>query len=187
MSKSFLEEALGGIYTPGMRFAFTNISDEDFVSYWAKVPILVKAGETIELSDATPLPGTGMGQTLAVKMTGELVDKIMLREVKLKEVEYYKANPGAQVNSYRGPNSLGVPNARKPYEDQILKPLAVDEDSPAMQAARQQILQDIQEGMDGKDEGVGLPKNEEEFAQIAKLKEQDKKVEKKAAKTKKLA
>lgn len=164
--KSYLEESLGGIYTPGLRFAFSNITEEDFTSYWSKVPIVVKAGETIELSDATPMPGMGMGQTLAIKMTGELVDKIMLQGIKVRENEYYKTNPGALPNAFRAPNSVGVPAARKPLEDQILRPLAVDEESPAMQLLRQQVIAEIESGKDGKAENVPIPTTIEEFAEL---------------------
>lgn len=188
--KSFLEEAQGGITTPGLRYAFTNITTEDFVSHWNKVPISIKAGETIEVSDATPLPGTGMGQTLAIKMTGELVDRIIIGSAKLDEVSYYKNNPGAALNSYRSPKptSLMVPAARKEYEDQILKQLSVDEESPAMQAMRQQVMDSIQAGTENPGEQVGLPNNPEEFASVKNGSERvsEKPKEIKPAKTKKI-
>jgi hypothetical protein len=182
--KSFLDVD-GGVYTPGRRYAFTNTTDEDFTSYWSKVPIVVKPGETIEISDSTPFPGSGMGHMLSIKMTGELVDKIMLTDVKRKETEYYKANPGATYNSFRAPNSVGVPAARKPFEDQVLRELAVDEESPAIQVFKKQLEEEIQRGIDGVGESVPVPTNIEEFAEIKKFNKVTPK-EVKPVKTKKL-
>lgn len=137
MPKSFLEIEQG-IYQPGLRFAFTNISDEDFTSYWNKIPVIVKAHETIEISDITPFPGISMGHNLAVKMTGELVDKIMINEIKMDETA--KNQP-----YYRSPQalSLGIPGTRKPWEDKILRQMESDEESPAIKMMREQLKQEI--------------------------------------------
>lgn len=134
--KSFLD--VEGLYTPGLRFAFTNITDEDFTSHWNKIPITVKPRETIELSDITPLPGISMGHNLAVKMTSELVDKIMINNAKLDEIA--KNQP-----YYRSPqaSSLGVPGARKIWEDQILREMGQEEESPAMKMMREQLKQEL--------------------------------------------
>lgn len=185
MAKSFLEDEIGGLYTPGLRFAFTNISTEDFTSYWAKIPIIVKAGETIEVSDGTPIPGTNMGQNLAIKMTGELVDRIMQGEAKMDEVSFYKNNPGVAPQSYHSSKgvSAGIPAARKPFEDQILRRLD-DSDSP-MQGLQAQVMAEIRAGEENMGEQVGLPNSAEEFVD---LKARTKEVEpKKAIRTKKIA
>lgn len=139
MSRSFLE--VEGIYLPGKRYAFTNITDEDFTSHWAKVPIVIKAHETIEVSDITPIPGSSMGQNLAIKMTIELTDKIIIGNAKMDEVA--KNQP-----YYRSPiaSNLGIPNYRKQFEDQILRELEADEDSPAMQYMREKLKQEILSG-----------------------------------------
>lgn len=100
-----------GIYDPSKRFAFTNITDEDFTFRWADNPIKVKAGETVELP-----------HHLAVIATTQLVDKIMIGEVHEEEL---KVRSETRNPSYRSPRgiSLGVPAAREPYEKKILKEL----------------------------------------------------------------
>lgn len=140
MPRSHLE-VFDTIYTPGLRFAFTNIGNEDFTSYWAQVPIVVKPGDTIEISDITPIPGQSMGHNLAIKMTMELTDKIIMKEAKLDELTknqpYYRSPIGFYLN---------VANQRKPYEDKILRKLAQDEESPAMMYMREKMKQEILAG-----------------------------------------
>lgn len=126
-----------GVYNPALRFAFTNISEEEFVSAWGGEPIKIPAGHTVELP-----------HHLAAKLTKELVDKIMIGNAKLNEVEYYQKNQNAMPNTYRAPSSLGVPAARKVWEDQICRLLAPDEESPETQLMRikikQELLKDLQ-------------------------------------------
>lgn len=159
MPKSFLD--VQGLYNPSLRFAFTNITTEAFTSYWNGVPIVIKAGETIEISNITPIPGAG--HAIAVKMTGEMVDKIMMDEAKMDEIRvntpYYRSPKGT---------SLGVPAARKPIEDQILRELSPEEESPAIQTIRKQLLEEIQAGGDEKQTTapVHIPTSIEEFADI---------------------
>ncbi len=125
-----------GIYNPTLRFSFTNITEEEFLSAWGGEPIRIPAGRTVELP-----------HYLAVKLVKEMVDKIMIGNAKLNEIEFYKNNPNVQLNTYRAASSLGVPAARKIYEDQICKLLVVDQDSPEVQLQRlgikQQILSDL--------------------------------------------
>lgn len=125
-----------GVFNPVQRFAFTNITAEDFVSKWDGQPIIVKAGQTVELP-----------HHLADKLTDELVNKIMIGNVKLAEVEYYKNNPNTAPNFYRAPSSLGVPAARKVWEDKIVRELAVDEESPEIAVMRAQIREELQRDM----------------------------------------
>jgi hypothetical protein len=181
--KQFLDS--GGIHTPGLRFAFTNISDVEFVSAWGGNPIPVKSGETIELSDITPIPGAGMGHTLAQKMTTELVDRIIIGLVKADE-DKVKAEKGD--NYYRSPKSgsLGVPAMRKEWEDKILEELEPDTDSVQIRAIRNQLKETLINDA-AKKEGVAdepLPKSVESFAQIDN--EQREEVAKKPIKTKKI-
>lgn len=148
-----------GIFDPTKRFAFTNISDKDFVSAWGGSPITVPAGETVELP-----------HHLANKFTDELVDAIMQGEAKMDEVEYYKNNPGAAPNSYRSPkgSSLGVPAARKFWEDQIVRELAVDEESPEIQVMRAKIKEEILADLsqEKSSEPVQVPTSLTEFAEL---------------------
>ncbi len=122
-----------GLYDPTKRYAFTNILSEDFVSAWGGAPIVVKAGQTIELQ-----------QYLANKLTDEMVDKIMIGNAKLDEVEYYKKNPNTAPNMYRAASSLGVPAARKVWEDKIVRELAVDEESPQIQVMRAELKAELE-------------------------------------------
>jgi len=122
-----------GLYNPALRFAFTNITKEDFSSTWNGSPLVVKPGQTIELP-----------HHLAVKLTTELVDKIMIGAAKLDEIAvnqpYYRSPKGG---------SLGVPSARKVWEDQILRELSVDEESPEIQVIRAEerakLLSDLEQ------------------------------------------
>lgn len=163
-----------GVYDPSLRFAFTNITEEDFHSAWDSSPIIVKPGETIELP-----------QYLAVKLTRELVDKIMIGNAKLNEVEYYKKYPGTTPNSYRAPSSLGIPEARKVWEDQICRQLAVDEESPQVQVMRAQIKAQLKEDLarETANGPVAVPNSLEEFADLTAS---PKPVVKPALKTKKI-
>jgi len=123
---SFLD-VKNGIYDPSKRFAFTNITDDVFTSAWGGQAITIQPGQTIELQ-----------HHLAVKLTGELVDKIMIGNAHMDELQknqpYYRSPQGS---------SLGVPAARKVWEDQILRELQVDEESPDIQIMRAKIREEI--------------------------------------------
>lgn len=121
-----------GIYDPSKRFAFTNITDEDFIFKWADNPIKVKAGETVELP-----------HHLAVKATIQLTDQIMIKEVHEEEL---KVRAETKNPTYRSPRaiSLGVPAAREPYESKILKELASRSDTDSQfQVIRAQKAEEI--------------------------------------------
>lgn len=123
-----------GLFDPIKRYAFTNITTEDFTSAWGGAPITVKPNQTIELN-----------QHLANKLTDELVDKIMIGNAKLDEVEYYKKHPDLAPNVYRSPkaSSLGVPAARKVWEDQIIREMAIDEESPQVAVMRAELRAEL--------------------------------------------
>lgn len=162
---------------PAQRYKFKNILGEDFTSYWGKNPITVKAGGSVTLPEY-----------LANKMLDEMVDKIMMEEVKLNEVNYYKNNPNTAPNFYRAPSSAGVPAARKVWEDQIITKLPLEEGTTEAQLLRLQIKQEIEDnskaqpstepatgvtGMidtsnleEGRNSLHGVITNEEEFSEI---------------------
>lgn len=146
-----------GIYNPTLRFAFTNITTEDFVSAWGGSPITVKAGQSVELP-----------HHLADKLTDELVNHIMIGKAKLDEIEYYKKNPNTEINKYRAASSLGIPAARKIWEDQIVRPLAIDEESPEIQVMRAQIKEELQSDMQKENSTapVSVPSSLVEFAEL---------------------
>ena len=152
--RSYLEVS-NGIYDPSRRFAFTNITAEVFSSAWDGSPITIQPNQTVELP-----------HHLAVKLTGELVDKIMIGNAKLDEVQ--KNQP-----YYRSPlgTSLGVPEARKVWEDQILRELGRDEESPEIQIMRAQLKQEIMNDLTNADkpsEPVAIPTTIGEFSELGK-------------------
>lgn len=151
-----------GLYNPGLRFAFTNITEEDFTSYWGGQPIVVKAGQSVELT-----------HHLAVKLTKELVDKIMYGEATLDEVNYYKNNPNTAPNAYRSPKGsmVGVPAARKVWEDKVCHLMSQDEESPEVQVMRAELRAEILAGMNKEPvsaEPVRVPSSLNEFAELGK-------------------
>lgn len=100
-----------GIYDPTKRFSFKNITSEPFTFTWGKSPITVKPNETIELP-----------HHLAVLATTQLVDQIMSQEIKEEEDKMKIETRNPYYRSQRG-LSVGIPSARKPYEDKICKEL----------------------------------------------------------------
>ena len=160
-NKQFMSSYLdvkSGIYDPSKRFAFTNITSEVFNSAWGGQPIIVQSGQTVELP-----------HHLAVKLTGELVDKIMIGNAKMDEERvnqpYYRSPQGT---------SLGVPAARKVWEDQILRELQVDEESPELQVMRAQIREEIMNDLKAEPAKAGsipVPSGIAEFAEFGKIQE----------------
>ena len=163
-----------GLYNPTLRFAFTNITSQDFTSKWNGQPIIVKAGQTIELP-----------HHLADKLTDELVNLIMIGNVKMAEIEYYKNNPNTGPNMFRAPSSLGIPMARKVWEDKIVRPLAIDEESPEIQVMRLQIREELERDLKAEPskDPVKVP-SMGEFAEIKEGFVPEKPVEKKPLKVK---
>lgn len=146
-----------GLFDPSKRYAFTNITEEVFTSAWGGAPIVVQPGETVELS-----------QHLANKLTDELVDKIMIGNIKMNEVEYYKNNPNTAPNMYRAPSNLGVPAARKVWEDKIVRELAVDEESPQIQVMRAELKAQLKAELEAQPskEPPKVPVSLEEFSEL---------------------
>lgn len=146
-----------GLFNPMLKFAFTNITEEVFESKWNGSPITIPPGATVELP-----------HHLAVKFTKELVDKIMIGNAKLDEIAknqpYYRSPQGS---------SLGVPAARKVWEDQICRQMAVDEESPQTQVLRATIKAELLADMakepakQGSQEALsGAPTSVSEFADL---------------------
>ena len=137
-----------GLYNPTLRFAFTNITDDTLESKWDSAPITVPAGATVDLP-----------HHLAEKLTKELVDKIMMGLTSI----------GGSKTKNEG-MSLGVPQARVIWEEKIVRPLEVDEESPQMQIMRAQIKSELE--ADLKDAQKVTPSvseisiNPEEFADL---------------------
>lgn len=175
MSQKSLEELLHpkmGIFDPSLRFAFTNITEEPFEVVWnGNVVTTIKAGQSVELP-----------HYLAVKCTKELVDKIMIANAKLNEVEFYRNNPNAMPNTYRAPSSLGVPSARKVWEDKICRLMETDEESPQVQLIRSQIREELMNDLKAEPSGGSPLDNAPRLEEFADL---DNKEEEKPKKAKK--
>lgn len=117
-----------GIFDPLARYAFTNITNEDFVSGWNGETFTIKPGQTVELP-----------QHLANKFVDELVDKIIINKTKADELA---------VNQplYRSPTAtdIGIPAKRKIIEDQIIKKLEIDPDEPQFKILRSEVKSQIE-------------------------------------------
>jgi hypothetical protein len=157
-NKLSLQELLHpeGVFNPGLRFAFTNITEEEFLSAWDGNPIKIGVGRTVELP-----------HHLAVKLTKELVDKIMIGEAALD-----KATNGVKDPYYRSPKGgmLGVPSAREVWEVKICRLLEDDEESPEKQFMRMQLKEelrnDLEAGQKPADRNIPIPSGVEEFADL---------------------
>ena len=135
---SSLLEKGAGVFDPTRRFAFTNITDEDFVSAWGGQQIVIKPGHTVELP-----------HHLANKFLDEMVDKIMIGDVAAEEHRVKGDGTDFSKAYYRSPkgNQLGVPAARKVWEDKICQELEVDQNSTEMQLLgiklREELVEDL--------------------------------------------
>lgn len=101
-----------GMYNPAIRFAFTNVLSEDFVSFWNSRRYSVKPHQTVKLQ-----------HHLAVKFTKELVDRLMVQDKKEK--------------------MMGVPNARKEYEDKVLTLMPQTEDDMELQVIKDNFADEV--------------------------------------------
>jgi hypothetical protein len=144
-----------GIYDQSRQFAFTNITDNDFESKWGGSPIKVKAHQTVTLP-----------HHLAVKLTTELVDKIMLGDLKTEHDAMRAKDPNWKAA--QGAGKLGIPAVRAIWEDKILRELEIDEEKPEIQVLRAQIkdqlLADLNQEKTAPVTAVKL--NQAEFADV---------------------
>lgn len=126
------------MYDPSKRYGFTNITDEPFTFSWNSNPITVKPGNEVELPEH-----------MAILATHKLVDQIMQKEIHEEEKKMKVELRDPLYRSPRG-TSMGVPMARKPYEDKIIRELKVDEQSPEIKIlraqAKDQLLNDLTGG-----------------------------------------
>jgi len=149
-----------GVYNPTLRFAWTNITEEPFSIMWdGAIVSTVGKNQTVELP-----------QYLAVTATKALVDKIMIGNAKLDEITHYKNNPNVLPNMYRASSSLGVPAARKVWEDQICRVLEQDEESPQIQVMRAEIREQLKADLSAESSAGSpldnAPRSIEEFADL---------------------
>ncbi len=79
---------------------------------------------------------------MAILATHKLVDQIM---GKLAQEDTERLRKEMRDHTARSPLgiAMGVPSARKPYEDKILRELKIDEQSPQMQVLRAQVKDQI--------------------------------------------
>jgi hypothetical protein len=141
-----------GIFDPLARFAFTNITEEDFVTAWNGSPVTIKPGMTIEV-----------GHSQAQNFTKQLVDKIIIGNAKLDELakdKPYYVSPTA--------THLGIPAMRKVWEDKIVHQMKADEESPKTQLMRAQIKAELLADMSREPSGGSpvLPASLGDFADL---------------------
>lgn len=124
-----------GIYNPLRRFAVTNTNDEMYELKWdGKVVARLQPGDTVELP-----------HHLAVIAATQIADLVIMKEVVADEKEN-KSIPGYRSKiAYK----LQVPDARKPYEDKIIKEIEVDTEAPQFQVIvaqkREELLSNLQQ------------------------------------------
>jgi len=123
------------MYDPTKRFEFTNISDTDFEFKWNGTPIVVKPGKKVILK-----------HHLAVLAATKLCDQLMMADINKRTEEERAKNP-----MYIAPNragSLGVPAARKPYEDKILRELPkLDDNDAQLGIIRSETIEQLTEDL----------------------------------------
>lgn len=124
-----------GMYDPRKRYGFKNITEEPFTFSWNGNPITVQPGMEVELPEH-----------MAILATHRQVDQIM---GKLAHEDTERLRKEMRDHTARSPLgiAMGVPSARKVYEDKIIRELKVDEQSPQFQViraqARDQIINDL--------------------------------------------
>lgn len=120
-----------GMYDPRKRYGFKNITDEVFTFSWNGNPVSVKPQTEIELPEY-----------MAIMATHKLVDQVM---GKLAQEDTERLRKEMKDHTARSPLgiAMGVPAARKVYEDKILRELKIDEQSPEIQVLRAQIKDQI--------------------------------------------
>ena len=134
---SSLLDKKAGIFNNAQQYAITNILDEDFNGTWDGDVFSIPKGETVEVP-----------MYLADSVLTQIVDKILMAEMKANEVAYYEKNPNTEINRYRAPNWLGNANKRKEIEAKICKPLELKQGSTKMQLLRMQIRQQLKHDME---------------------------------------
>ncbi len=134
-----------GMYDPLARYGFYNIiiekhpvrgdifysRNKDFTFTWNGSPINVKAGSEIELPEH-----------LAILATHKLVDEIMTDIAHEDTIKLREKSGDFTIKSPFGA-ALGIPAARKVWEDKIIRKLKIDEQSPQIQILKAQIKDQI--------------------------------------------
>ncbi len=145
-----------GIYDPKKRFAVTNILSEDFKFSWDGVENTIKSGDTVELP-----------HHLMVLVVTKMVDKLMLEEAWEANKKIHKTTPWVDSNKNM---SLGVPEARKVYEDKIVKEIPFDEASSQFKIISSQQMEQIKKDLQAEPAQPvnSFSPSREEFAELGK-------------------
>lgn len=130
---STLVDKKAGVFNNAQRYAVTNILDEDMNFTWGGNPFSIPAGKTVSLP-----------MYLANSVLDQMVDKMLMAEMKANETAYYEKNPNAEINRYRSPNFLNNINKRKELEEKICKPLALEKGSTEAQLLAMQIREELE-------------------------------------------
>ena len=122
-----------GMFDPTKRYAFTNITDENFQFGWNGVTIDVAPKETIELP-----------QYLAYQATNKIIDQIIMSKSKRDLDKIRETNPGFLTPP--GAGMMGVPAYRLTFEDMVVRELPPKVGAEAkldIIRAKEQVMSDI--------------------------------------------
>lgn len=127
---SFLDKK-SGVYDITKTYAVKNITDKPFTFRWNSNPMTIQQGKELNMPE----------HFMIVAVT-KMVDEIMQEETRVEEVEMRKQLRDPYWRSPKG-IALGVPAARKVYEDKIVREVKLDESDPQTQVRKVQLKEEI--------------------------------------------
>lgn len=165
---SGLIDKKAGVFNNAQRYSVTNILDEDLNFTWGGNPFSIPKGKTVSLP-----------QYLANTVLDQMVDKILMGEMKAEEEAFYEKNPNVEINKHRSPNLLNNPIKRKELEDKICITLALEKGSTEAQLLAMQIKEELERDLSAQPstEPPSIPvsavgsfssKSMEEFSELGK-------------------
>ena len=117
------------LYDNSQRYRFTNIDDEPFVGLWdGREFVTVPSGGSVTLPEAQ-----------AITYAKELCTRVMFKEEKEKFIPNMREATWEESQKTR----VGIPMARKPYEDRILQHLELNDETPEVQAMRSEMREQL--------------------------------------------
>lgn len=127
---SFLDRKQG-IYDLTKTYAVKNITDKPFTFRWNSNPMTIQPGKELNMPE----------HFMIVAVT-KMVDEIMQEETRIEEVSMRKELRDPYWRSPKG-ISMGVPAARKVYEDKIVREVQLDDSDPQTQIRKVQLKEEI--------------------------------------------
>ena len=165
---SGLIDRKAGVFNNAQRYSVTNILNEDMNFTWGGNPFSIPQGKTVSLPEY-----------LANTVVDQMVDKILMAEMKTEEDAFYEKNPNTEINKHRSPNLLNNPRKREELEKKICVKLALEKGSTEAQLLAMQIKEELERDMSAQPstEPPTIPvsavgsfsnKSMEEFAELGK-------------------